>query len=202
MNFLAHLFVSDPTPEAMLGNAIADFVARAEVARLPAAVQAGVRQHRRVDAFTDRHPRVQRAITRISARWGWFSGIVLDVYFDHVLARDWHRYTAEPLREFADRCNAILRTARPYLAPTEHWLPDRFTADDRLFSYRTVDGIHDALRRVSARVAARIPNRALPLADALPDLLAADAGISADFHAFFPELVEHARTAGPADASG
>lgn len=194
MNFLAHLYVSDPTPDAMIGNVIADFVKGPDVARLPPAVRAGVRQHRLVDAFTDRHPLVQRSITRISGKWGWFSGIILDVYFDHLLARDWHLYSAEPLREFADRAYAVIRQTRPFLPPEEHWLPDRFTADDRLVRYATRGGIRDALARVSLRVAARIPKRAVPLEDAMPDLLAADAALAADFHAFFPELIAYAKT--------
>lgn len=204
MNFLAHLAVSHPDPDARVGNLLADFLKGPAAAALPPAVFVGVRQHRLVDGFTDRHPRVQRAITRISAKWGWFSGIILDVYFDHLLARDWGRYSAEPLRAFADRMYPVFCACKPYLHADDHWLADRFPADDRLAKYATRDGIRDALWRVSLRVAERIPKRALPLADAMPDLLEHDAGIADDFHAFFPALVAFARTCPgePAGGSG
>ena len=98
MNFLAHLHLADPDPALMLGGVVADFARNPEVAALPADVQAGVRLHRLIDGFTDRHPVVHRSIGRVAGRLGWFAGIVIDIYYDHILARDWATYSAEPLR--------------------------------------------------------------------------------------------------------
>ena len=86
MNFLAHLHLSDGTPGSMLGGILADFVKGPDVAALPPDILAGVRLHRHIDAFTDRHAVVQRSIHRVSAKLGWFAGIVIDIYYDHVLA--------------------------------------------------------------------------------------------------------------------
>ena len=62
-----------------------------------------------MDAFTDRHPVVQRSIARIGPTWGWFSGILIDVYYDHLLALDWDRYSDVPLRAFVDRAHGVIR---------------------------------------------------------------------------------------------
>lgn len=195
MNFLAHLLLSDDDPGVRVGNVVADFVkGRDAVDRLPKAVRAGVRQHRLVDAFTDRHPVFQRSVTRISREWGWFSGIIVDVYYDHLLARDWPGYCAEPLRLFADRMYDVLRTGRDLFDPGGQWFLDRFIADDRLVRYATTDGIRDTLARLSARIAERMPTRAVRLEDAMPRLAELNADLAADFQAFWPEVQMYSRT--------
>ena len=118
MNFLAHLHLSDGTPGSMLGGILADFVKGPDVAALPPDILAGVRLHRHIDAFTDRHAVVQRSIHRVSAKLGWFAGIVIDIYYDHVLAREWGRYSPEPLRGFADRGTWKVTSATGALAKT------------------------------------------------------------------------------------
>jgi acyl carrier protein phosphodiesterase len=193
MNFLAHLHLAPDRPDQKVGSVVADFLKGPAFHALPAAIQDGVRHHRAVDAFTDRHALVQRSIVRISMNWGWFSGIIVDVYYDHLLARDWARYSSEPLRGFADRMYAILGGHAPELAMPGRGFIEWFVKDDRLLRYGTVDGIADTLARLSRRIAERIPNRAVRLEDAMPELIANDTGLEADFRAFYPELMAFAR---------
>lgn len=192
MNFLAHLHLSDGTPGLMLGGIVADFVRGPDVALLPDEVRAGVRLHRQVDAFTDRHPVVQRSVGRLAGRCGWFAGIVVDVYYDHVLARDWPHYADEPLRAFSDRAYAALEVLLPHVTGEGREFVRRFIDSDRLALYATPAGIAETFARLSDRIAARIPTREMRLETVMPDLLATDAALSADFHAFYPELVAFA----------
>ncbi|MFO0800305.1 MAG: ACP phosphodiesterase [Gemmataceae bacterium] len=192
MNFLAHLHLAAPDRGLMLGGILADLLKPVEIASLPTDVVEGVRLHRLIDGFTDRHPVVQRSIRRVSAGLGWFSGIVVDVYYDHLLARTWDEYAAGPLRSFADHCYALFRDAAPGLPAEGQRFAHHFAADDRLVRYGTTDGIAETLDRVSARIAARMPTRAVRLRDAMPALLAADAELAADFRVFYPELIAYA----------
>lgn len=192
MNFLAHLYLSENTPEAMAGNLLADFIKGPDVQTLSAAIQAGIHHHRRVDAFTDRHPMVQRSISRVSAQWGWFSGILIDVYYDHILAVHWERYSPTPLRVFADHAYAAILSITDHVPEGVRMYAFRMIEADRLVRYRELSGVQEALYRLSLRIAERIPQRALPLDHALPDLLAATPALTEDFHAFFPTLCAHA----------
>jgi len=192
VNFLAHLHLAAPHPDAIVGNAIADLIRGPDLSLLPPAIQAGVRTHRKIDAFTDSHRVVNRSIARISGRWGWFSGIVMDIYYDHVLATEWPRYCAEPYRDFADRMYDVLEAAKPHVnAEGRHFL-EMFRATDRLGQYATPAGIADTLARVSERIAKRIPKRALPLEEAMPELTALHGELRDDFGAFYPELQRYA----------
>ncbi|MCE9531305.1 MAG: ACP phosphodiesterase [Planctomycetes bacterium] len=193
MNYLAHLFLAHPTPESLLGNLIADSIKGNQLAALPFEIQEGVRQHRRVDSFTDRHPLVQRSITRISKNWGWFSGILIDVYHDHLLATTWELYTSEPLREFIDRVQQQCSVHMDSLPGDGRELLEKMIESDRLYSYLTADGIADALERLSRRIRERIPNRPVHLERAMPDLLANHTDLLGDFQIFFPELIAFVR---------
>jgi acyl carrier protein phosphodiesterase len=193
MNFLAHLFLADPTPDSLYGNLLADIVKGKAVASLPAGIQNGVRLHRQVDSFTDRSGVVQRSITRISQRWGWFSGILVDVYYDHILALNWAHYHDEPLRQFVDRvhqclCDNIDLVPMPSREPL-----GRMIQSDRLFTYSTTEGIAEALRRLSDRIRERMPQRAVQLDQAMPDLEANHEALTLDFQEFFPQLIDFVR---------
>jgi acyl carrier protein phosphodiesterase len=173
----------------MLGGIVADFARNPEIALLPTDVQAGVQLHRLIDGFTDSHPIVHRSIGRISAKMGWFSGIVIDVYYDHVLARTFDRYSATPLRAFADSAYALIEGVLHHAPPDAHEFIRRFIDRDYLWSYQTVEGLTRTLTRVSEQIKERIPKRAVWLPDALPDLQAADVELCEDFHEFYPLLM-------------
>ncbi len=192
MNFLAHLHLADGDPGDMAGGVAADFVRNPDLPSLATDVLRGVMLHRLIDGFTDRHPLTLRSISRVSKEFGWFGGIVIDIYYDHILARDWPAYSSEPLSEFATRCYLVLEDRLTNLPDDTRDFMRKFIDDDRLNRYATLDGIEDTLARVSKVIAKRIPNRAMWLPDAMPLLIARDAELAADFHGFYPELIAFA----------
>ena len=196
MNFLAHLHLAPDEPGMQLGGVLADLVKGPDVRLLPEAVRAGVTLHRQIDAATDRHPATLRAVNRISDEWGWFSGIVLDIHFDHLLARDWGDYSREPLRQFADRMYEVLRGGEQYAPREARKFLDGLIRTDRLVAYGTVGGLTETLERTANRIAARMPTRALPLGDAVPRLLSLDVELTADFRELYPDLVRLAGGSG------
>lgn len=193
MNLLAHLHLAEPHEGLMLGGVVADFASAAEIAALSADVQAGVRLHQLIDGFTDRHPLVHASIGRVSARLGWFSGIVIDIYYDHLLTRHWDKYSAIPLSDFARSAYQALDRLFPAAPPDAQAFIRRFIDRDFIREYSTVQGITTTLERVSRRIAERIPKRAIWLPDAMSDLIAADAGLESDFLKFYPKLLAFAR---------
>jgi acyl carrier protein phosphodiesterase len=201
MNWLAHVYLSEPGAECRLGNLLADLVKGKARQAMSAAFLRGVACHQAVDAFTDFHPLVHRSRARLAPRWGRVGGILVDVFYDHFLARDWPRYSPVPLAEFTAGVYADLRSIQADLPAEARAGLERLIAEDRLGSYRTVAGIEDALRRVSARLAART-GRDFALGRAVVELTANDAGLAGDFAAFFPELCAHVERWRAAKPSG
>lgn len=194
MNYLAHLHLADETPESKVGNIFADIVKGPDVAMLPDDIRAGVRLHRAVDSFTDSHPVVMRSIRRLGGRLGWYAGIVIDVYYDHILARNWYHYSHESLRDFTIRSYQYIGDHLDLLHGEGLKLMQRLIREDRLYSYRSRKGIEDTLERISWRIMERMPKREVRLHDAMPLLIAADAALEDDFHTFYPQLMSFAES--------
>ena len=159
MNFLAHLWLSDRAHLPLAGAILGDTLRGALPADMPGPLACSVQLHRRVDAATDRHPRVQAARSRFEPGARRYAGILLDVLFDHVLAQDWPGYSGESLSAFADRAGRAVAGEGRWFEHSGQSAPraDRFAA--LLVSYRLESGIELALRRTAGRL--RQPQRML-----------------------------------------
>lgn len=193
MNLLAHLLLSDGTPGGIIGNLFGDFVKGREIDALDPEVQRGVLRHRAIDRFTDSHAVVNISKQRLAPAWGRYSPILVDVFYDHVLARSWGEYCSEPLRPYLDRHHALLRASTTLMTDDMRTITDRLIADDRLMSYREIAGIEFAL----GRIAARLKKCNVELPDAARDLERRYSEFEADFRAFFPELQASIQTLPP-----
>lgn len=188
MNYLAHAFLSDSHPESLLGNLMADFIKGRMTDALSDGIQAGVRLHRRIDAFTDAHPVFVRSCDRIRGRWRRYSGILMDMFYDHFLAAEWPVYSDRSLREFADHVYDVLRDHAAKLPEPMRHAAERMIHYDWLVSYADLEKLEVSLNRLSRRSR----NAELHLDTAMADLREHYSSLKSDFHAFFPELVRFA----------
>jgi acyl carrier protein phosphodiesterase len=196
MNWLAHLLLSPPEIEFQLGNVLADFVRGAGREAMSEAFRRGVRHHLKIDAFTDAHPVVRRSKSRIEPRFRRFAGVLVDVYYDHLLAAHWDCFCKVPLREFTLTFNQEARRHAADLPQEAAWILHRMIEEDRLWSYREISGVEAALERLSHRLNARW-RRDIRLHEAVPGMVAQEAELERDFMEFFPQL---AREMGAASA--
>ncbi len=190
MNWLAHVYLAEPDIEARLGNLLADLVRGPDRRTMTASFTRGMRLHQAIDIFTDAHPVVHRSRARIQGDYRHFTGILVDVFYDHYLAINWNHYASESLDTFSANLYAGIR-AHPIALPTDAQVAlDRMVEDDRLGSYRQISGITAALHRVSMRLFART-GKEFTLEDSISELLANFEALGNDFAEFFPELREH-----------
>jgi acyl carrier protein phosphodiesterase len=186
MNFLAHLYLSDDTPESRLGNLLGDFVRSPQIDTYPAPVRAGFALHQRIDAYTDAHPVFQHSRTRISLPRRRYAGVLVDVFYDHFLALHWAEFAPIPLPDFARQVYAELAANDPLLPESLRQIVPAMIRDDWLTSYRAPDGIDRALDRIARRL-----RHETPLAGAVEELTGHYDGLQADFLAFFPALRQY-----------
>jgi acyl carrier protein phosphodiesterase len=186
VNYLAHLFVAGDNPADLVGHMLGDFVTPREIAAYPPQIRAGIRMHQQVDAFSDGHPVFAASRRRFQPPYRRYGGILVDLVYDHFLAKHWDHYSPEvSLPEFAGRAYEVLHEYHDML-PTglQRMLPHMIGAD-WLSSYRDLENIGLALRGISRRF-----RRENPLPTALDVLRANYGGLESDFGLFFPDLVE------------
>lgn len=182
MNYLAHLHLGGDAPQQLLGSLYGDFVKGPLAGRFPAEIEAAIQLHRRIDAFTDRHPLIERARSRFPAERRRTSGILLDLFFDHCLARDWAEFADEPLVQFTDRVYRVL-AAQPELPERLAYIAPRMAAQDWLGSYTDFAVLEQVLLGMSRRL-----SRPQLLDGAMGELERLYEPLSADFREFYPEL--------------
>ncbi len=192
MNWLAHLRLSPPEPLVRLGNLLGDFLHGVDVATLPEAVQRGVRMHRALDAFTDAHPAFRRSRERIRPPFRRFSGVLVDVFYDHFLARGWAGFgDGRPLGAFTAEVYADLQRHAAWLPGRLREVGPRMAAQDWLGGYAEVEHVDTALSRMADRL-----RRPTVLGEGGRELRAHDADLAADFAAFWPDVVRAAGAIG------
>lgn len=187
MNWLAHVFLSEPDVQYRLGNLLADIVRGDELRRMSAGFQRGVQKHKQIDAFTDAHPLVKRSRARVSTEFRRFSGVLVDVFYDHLLAIGWDRYSPIVLDAFTAKFYADIEAKHIELPASARVTLDRIIRHDLLGSYRRVEGVERSLRRLSAYLSSRW-RREFALENSVAELVANQAGFEADFAEFFPQL--------------
>ncbi|KUM39941.1 acyl carrier protein phosphodiesterase [Pseudomonas sp. EpS/L25] len=181
MNYLAHLHLGGPGREDRLGSLYGDFVKGSPDA-WPTGIAAGIRLHRRIDVYTDDHPLVIQAKTRLPAARRRVAGLLVDVFFDHCLARHWHDYADQSLPSFTADCYRTL-LEEPALPPRLARIAPLMAQQDWLGSYTDFA----VLERVVEGMARRLSRPEL-LAGAFAELAVAYDGLEEDFRRFYPQL--------------
>jgi acyl carrier protein phosphodiesterase len=187
MNYLAHLHLGGDAPAELLGSLYGDFVKGPLAGQWPAAIEAGIALHRRIDAFTDSHPLQAQARARFPAQRRRVAGIFLDLFFDHCLARDWQQYSDQPLQRFTSRVDGVLAAEAQLPGNLQHIAP-RMAAQDWLGSYRDFEVLEQVIAGMSRRL-----SRPGLLDGGLEDLRGLYEPLSDDFSAFYPALMRFAR---------
>ncbi len=182
MNYLAHLHLGGDAPAQLLGSLYGDFVKGRLQGQFAAEIEAAIRLHRRIDAFTDSHPLQAQARARFPAERRRYSGMLLDVFFDHCLARHWADYASEPLPHFTGRVYRLL-AAEPQLPGRLALIAPRMAAQDWLGSYCDFAVLEQVVAGLQRRL-----SRPEGLAGAMDELERLYQPLLEDFHAFYPEL--------------
>lgn len=183
MNFLAHIFLSGDDQLLMVGNFIADFVKGNRKDLYPEQIRKGIELHRKIDAFTDQHPYTLRSRDRLRSSQRKYAGVVVDILYDHFLARNFHDYSAASLRQYSLETYRILHVHEEWLpAGVLNFLP--FMIEKNwLLNYASLEGLDRALTGLSRRVS--FENR---MNTAIQDIKAHYSELEKDFNLFFPEL--------------
>ena len=189
MNFLAHTFLSCGDEQLLVGNFLGDFVRNHELGNFEPRVVEGIHLHRKIDHYTDRHPLVRKATSRMYSRHSKYAGVLVDVFYDYCLSGNWHLHSpAESLDDFAARVYTILNRHRLQMpAKVQERLP-RMIADNWLCGNRTLSGVERTVRYLQKRA-----SRPELLEMATETLQENEFQLNEEFNAFFPEVIDMVR---------
>jgi acyl carrier protein phosphodiesterase len=186
VNYLAHLFLAGADADSLIGNLAGDFVKGRIGDEFAPAIAEGIRQHRKIDAFTDSHPAAAAFRRVLIPEYGHYAGVIADVFFDHFLAADFRRYASEPLEAFLTRVYATIDPHVDRLPGNLRIVYPRMRDEGWLESYQTIEGIRLALGGISHRLSRR--PRLAPSVHFLEDT-GTRAELERLFGEFFPDVM-------------
>ncbi|WP_057938393.1 acyl carrier protein phosphodiesterase [Algoriphagus resistens] len=188
MNYLAHAYLSFGQDEVLVGNFIGDFVKGKMMNTFPQEVQNGIMLHREIDQFTDTHPLVRAGQSYLRPKFGHYSTVITDIYFDYYLANYWAKFSYVPLEVFIQNTFSTLKHYRqlfPYRFETMfQWM----VQDNWLLKYQKIEGIRETFTGMSRRTKFESKMEVAHLA-----LLEKEVEFQTIFFAFFEDLETFAR---------
>jgi acyl carrier protein phosphodiesterase len=183
MNYLAHSVLSFGNNELIVGNFIADSMHGNNFSGLPAGIVRGIMLHRKIDSFTDAHPVYRSSKHRFRNDFDKYSGVLMDIIYDHFLAKNFDRYSSVPLQEYATGIYKVLQNNFDFLPENAKRFYGYMTERNILFHYSTLEGIETVLTHLSHRIRHRYE-----LQLAMPILQQEYEEIETEFGVFFEEL--------------
>lgn len=195
MNYLAHLYFGRKSDASLVGNLMGDFAKGNEESLreiYPDAVVEGILMHRKIDKFTDEHRFFKESRILLSSRLVKYAGIVVDLFFDHFLAKHWDRYGEGELETFVESCHKTLLAHPDWHSPELKERLPKIIENQVLLSYRDKQGVKIALERIANR-----SQHAKDLPEAYTDFERNYEEFEKIFHEFFPVVKNYAATLAP-----
>lgn len=185
MNYLAHLYFSAPSPLAWAGSLMGDFVKGSDFSGLPDELVRYLKLHRHIDTYTVASSAFQRSRRRLDPRFRYARSVMVDVFYDHFLARNWDRFDSRPLSEFAREVYSGLESCHAVLSRDLQAQLPRMIEHDWLTSYRRPEVVGRVLKRLEERIDHRFP-----LSEGVGELERCQAELEGDFFDFMAEAEE------------
>ena len=184
MNYLAHIFLSENDDNLIIGNFIADFIKGNNYKHLPLKIQNGIILHRHIDSFTDKHPIVRRSKRRLHERYRHYDGIIIDILYDHFLAKNWGNYSEITLIKIEDDFLNIMNKNLDFLPEKVKTILPYIKEQNWLSNYANLMGIERTLIGMNKRTKNKSQMHL-----AINDLKQNYKELENDFTLFFEELI-------------
>jgi acyl carrier protein phosphodiesterase len=185
MNFLAHIFLSGNNNLIKIGNFMADGIRGNDYLNYPEEIQKGIVLHRAIDTFTDAHPIWRQSKHRLHERYGHYSGVIIDILYDHFLAKNWFQYTDEDLEDYVERFYQSLKDNYEVLSPKTKKIMPYMIESNWLVSYASIAGIERILFQMDYRTKHRAH-----MQNAIQELQEFYNEFEEEFTLFFQDLIE------------
>lgn len=188
MNYLAHIYLSGDNNLITIGNFIADGIKGKSYKKYPKDIQIGILLHRNIDTFTDAHQTVRQSTKRLHEKYGHYSGVIVDILYDHFLAKNWDKYSEVPLADYVETFYDTLEDNYEILPLRVKKMMPYMLTDNWLLGYASIEGISRVLTGMNNRT----KNRS-GMDGAVKELKLFYKEFEMEFSSFFDELISFSK---------
>lgn len=152
MNFLGHLYFSRNDKQLMLANLFGDFVKGKDLTHFREKTQKGIFLHRTIDSYIDHHPAIHELLKKLYKPLPKVAGIAVDLYFDHILAKNWKAYHPLELTTFIQDFYDSIDLSHPEFTGEFRFVMQKMVEKNWLYQYQFEHGLYKACQGVSERI--------------------------------------------------
>lgn len=185
MNYLAHAYLSGDNEEILIGNFIADAVKGKAMDNYSEGIRNGIILHRAIDDYTDSHRLHKISRQRLHPKYGHYAGVMIDIYYDHFLAKNWSRYSSKKLVDYTEEVYSLLGKHSSELPDKMNYMLQYMIPQNWLLNYSRFDGLGRVFRGMANRT--KFESN---MENGVEDLQAGYIDFEAEFTKFFPDLEE------------
>lgn len=184
MNYLAHIYLSGTNDLLKIGNFMADSIKGHDYEKFDAAIKKGILLHRHIDSFTDMHPVYRQSKHRLHEKYGHYSGVIMDILYDHFLAKNWSKFSDEKLEDYANNFYQLLQDNYEILTERIKGMLPYMIARNWFVSYATIAGLEMILFQMDYKTKHRAN-----MQEAVVELQEFYTEFESEFFIFFQELI-------------
>jgi acyl carrier protein phosphodiesterase len=188
MNFLAHIYLSGNNDMLKIGNFMADSIRGHHYLDYPDDIRKGILLHRYIDTFTDAHSVYRKSKHRLHEKYGHYSGVIMDIVYDHYLAKNWSKYSDEKLEDYAASFYKLLQDNYGLLTEKIQKMMPSMIARNWLVSYASLDGLEMILFQMDYRTKHRVH-----MHEAVVEVKQFYTEFDEEFTIYFEELRQHCK---------
>ena len=184
MNYLAHIYLSGTNDLLKIGNFMADSIKGHDYEKFDSEIKKGILLHRHIDSFTDMHPIYRQSKHRLHEKYGHYSGVIMDILYDHFLAKNWSKFSDEKLEDYADNFYQLLQDNYDILTERIKGMMPYMIARNWFVSYATIAGLEMILFQMDYKTKHRAN-----MQEAIVELQDFYTEFESEFFLFFEELI-------------
>ena len=184
MNYLAHIYLSGTNDLLKIGNFMADSIKGHDYEKFDSEIKKGILLHRHIDSFTDMHPIYRQSKHRLHEKYGHYSGVIMDIAYDHFLAKNWSKYSNEKLEDYAADFYQLMQDNYEILTERVKGMLPYMIGRNWLVSYATIAGLEMILFQMDYRTTHRAH-----MQEAIVEIQDFYTEFESEFFQFFEELM-------------
>ena len=188
MNFLAHIYLSGENEPLKIGNFMADSIRGNSYLDYPEDLKNGILLHRYIDTFTDAHPIYRKSKHRLHEKYGHYSGVIMDIVYDHFLAKNWNKYSSIKLEDYAASFYKLMEDNFTILTEKTQKMIPIMKEQNWLVKYASLEGLEMILFQMDYRTKHRVD-----MQEAIVEVREFYTEFEEEFTLFFEELENHCR---------
>jgi acyl carrier protein phosphodiesterase len=152
MNYLGHLYFSKNDSELMTANLFGDFVKGRDLSAYHPKVQDGILLHRKIDSYIDQSETVLILLRKLYQSLPKVSSVAIDLFFDHLLAKNWNQFHSIPLDDFLNQYYQKIQLSEQLYSANFVSMMQKLIENNWISHYPTLYGLEKSCQGVSKRI--------------------------------------------------